>query len=334
MLAKKLELYMAKPGDLTIKEYQPVQEIGDNEVKLEVIYGGICGSDLSVYKGKLPYAQFPCRPGHEILGTVIAAGKNAPYKVGTKVASFPNTYCGECEFCRQGKTNICKNKKSFGVTINGLFAQEIVIDAEFVVPVPAGLPDERAVLAEPFAVIVHALKKVSVSPGMSAAVVGCGTEGSLAAALLLHRGADLTVMDVNPVKMQIAQSLGKNVKTLHPNDVKDEMFDVVVEAAGTKASVEQAFQLVKPGGTMIGVGITSENISYPAIRITRSEITIHGSIIYVKKDFEDAFALLSKPDFKVDPVISKIVPLAAYHQAFSDALSGNFVKVVLDFKQT
>jgi L-iditol 2-dehydrogenase len=327
------ELYLEKPGDLKLRESGPVPVPKDNEVKVKVVYGGICGSDLRVFRGTIPYATYPCRPGHEILGTVVEAGKESRYKVGTKVASFPNTYCGECEFCLQGKTNICKNKKSFGVSIDGLFAQEIVIDSEFVVPIPTDLAEERAILVEPFAVNVHALKRANIAKGKSVAVIGCGTEGLLAIALLNHMGADLTVLDINPIKMEKAKSFNKNIKAVHPADVKDQVFDVVVEAAGVKASIEQAFQLVKPGGAMISLGIIVDEISYPALRITRGEITIYGTIIYTKKDFVDALALLQDPAFNVAPVLSKIVPFTQYQEAFADALTGNFAKIVLDFKQ-
>jgi len=305
----------------------------DNEVKVRVIYGGICGSDLRVFRGSIPYASYPCRPGHEILGTVVEAGKKSPHKVGTKVVSFPNTYCGKCEFCLQGKTNICEDKRSFGVTVDGLFGQEIVIDSEFVVPIPLDLAEERAILVEPFAVNVHALKRARITQGTSVAVIGCGTEGLLAIALLNHMGADVTVLDVVPLKMEKAKSFNKNIRALHPADVKEQVFDVVVEAAGVKKSVEQAFQLVKPGGAMISLGITGDEISYPALRITRGEITIYGTIIYTKKDFADAITLLQDPKFNVAPVLSKIVPFMKYQEAFADALTGNFAKIVLDFKQ-
>jgi L-iditol 2-dehydrogenase len=327
------ELYLEKPGDLRMRESGPVPVPKDDEVKIKVIYGGICGSDLRVLRGTIPYATYPCRPGHEIMGTVVEAGEKSPYKVGTKVVSFPNTYCGQCEFCLQGRTNICKNKKSFGVTCDGLFAQEIVMDSEFVVPIPSDLADERAILVEPFAVNVHALQRTDIPKGKSVAVIGCGTEGLLATALLNHMGADLTVLDINPIKMEKAQSFNGNIKAMHPADVKGQLYDVVVEAAGVKASIEQAFQLVKPGGAMISLGITGEEISYPALRITRSEITVYGTIIYTKKDFADAFALLQDPTFDVGPILSRIDPLTQYQEAFADALTGNFAKIVLDFRQ-
>lgn len=327
------ELYLEKPGDLKMRDSAPAPAPKANEVKVKVIYGGICGSDLRVFRGSIPYANYPCRPGHEILGTVIEAGAESPYKVGTKVASFPNTYCGKCEFCLQGRTNICKDKKSFGVTIDGLFAEEVLIDSEFVVPIPPDLAEERAILVEPFAVNVHALKRANITRETSVAVIGCGTEGLLAIALLNHIGAEITVLDVVPLKMEKAKGFNKNIEALHPADVKDRMFDVVVEAAGVKASVEQAFQLVKPGGAMISLGLTGDEIRYPALRITRSEITIYGTIIYTKEDFGTAIALLKDPAFNVAPVLSRIDPFIHYQKAFADALTGNYAKIVLDFKQ-
>jgi L-iditol 2-dehydrogenase len=326
------ELYLDKPTDLKMRE-ATLPSLKDNEVRIKVRYGGICGSDLKVYKGLLPYAHYPCRPGHEILGTVIEAGKDSKVKVGTKIVSFPNTYCGKCEYCLQGKTNVCKEKRSFGVTVDGFFAQEIVLDSEYAVPIPNDIPEERAILIEPFAVNVHALKKAKIGKGTKVAVVGCGTEGLLCTALLTYFGADITVLDTVPAKMEKAKSFGGNIKSLSPADVTDQLFDVVVEAAGFKESIEMAMKIVKPGGALIAFGICGTAVEYPALRITRSEITIFGSIIYTKKDFMDAIDFLKDPAFNVAPVLSKIVPYTTYQQAFSDALTGNFAKIVLDFKE-
>lgn len=326
------ELYLEKPGKLNMRDAVPAQSLKANETRVRLIYGGICGSDLKVFRGTIPYAEYPCRPGHEILGTVIEAGEKSPFKLGTRVISFPNTYCGKCEFCLQGKTNICSGKQSFGVTINGLFANEIVIDSEFLVPVPSELANERVILTEPFAVNVHALKRANISKGTSVAVVGCGTEGLLSIALLDYIGADITVLDINPDKMEKARDFNKNIKILHPGEACDQVFDVVVEAAGAKAALEQAFLLVKPGGALITLGIINDEVSFPSLHVTRSEITIYGSIIYTKKDFEEALGLLIDPEFNVSPVLSKIVPLRDYEKAFGDALTGNFTKIVLDFR--
>ncbi len=118
------ELYLERPGHLTLRESAPVAFLEDNQVRVKISYGGICGSDIRVLQGTLPYAQYPCRPGHEILGNVVEAGRTAPFKTGDRVISYPNTYCGTCEFCLQDRTNICALPR-IRACICGCFKREL-----------------------------------------------------------------------------------------------------------------------------------------------------------------------------------------------------------------
>ncbi|WP_333593396.1 zinc-dependent alcohol dehydrogenase [Anaerospora hongkongensis] len=315
---------------IKIREAAQRHALAANDVRIKVSYGGICGSDVRVYKGTISYAQYPLRPGHEVIGTVVEAGENVQLKVGTKAVVYPNTYCGECEFCAGGKTNICIHKKPLGVAVDGVFAQEVVLDAKYIMPVPEELPDERAILIEPFAVTVHALKKANITKGTTVAVIGCGTEGLLSIALALYQGADVTVVDINPVKLALASKLG-NVQTRLPAEVKDEVFDVVIEAAGVKDAIQQAMAVVKPGGVMVPLGITMDTVHLSPIHIVRNEISILGSIIYTVEDFADAIAHLQDPALFVEPIISKIWACDRYQEAFDDALSGDYAKIIVKF---
>ncbi|WCK53250.1 alcohol dehydrogenase catalytic domain-containing protein [Aneurinibacillus sp. Ricciae_BoGa-3] len=326
-----LELYLTKPGDLQLREGGSVPSPSNEEVKIKVTYGGICGSDLGVFKGSLKHASYPLRPGHELVGTIIEAGQDVKYKVGMRVVIFPNSFCGECEFCLKGKTNICRHKKSIGVNTNGGFSEELVISAKYVLPIPDDMADERAVLIEPFAVVVHALNKVNLAPGMTVAIIGCGNEGMLAAALANHLGARVTAIDINPVKLQRVTTLG-DIKAVHPAEITDDTFDVVIEAAGAKNAVEQAVELVRPGGDIVLIGL-AQQADLPIVQIVRNEITLHGSIIYTfPHDFQQSIEYLKKKEFNVSPVISKIVPFREYKMAYETAISGDYGKVVLNFK--
>ena len=325
------ELYLEQPGKLLIREQAPLPTPGPGQVAVKVLYGGICGSDLSAFKGRIAYAKYPSRAGHEALGVVKAVGEGAPFTVGQKVVTFPNTFCGECEFCRAGKTNVCKNKQSFGLNAPGMFAGELLVDHRFLVRVPDALADKRAVLTEPFAVIVHAFKKAGIGPGMSVAIVGCGTVGLLSAVLATHLGADVTIL-YNRHKHETITAQIDGLRVVQANEIGDEQFDVVVEAAGVKRSVEQAMQLVKPGGAMLALGITGEQIDFPVIRIVRSEITLYGSIIYTKDDFAEALRYLSEPSLPIDSIVSQVRPLSDYQAAYEAAMSGEFAKIVLDFQ--
>jgi L-iditol 2-dehydrogenase len=330
-VGKLLELYVKSPMNIEIRNVESSPTPTGDEVKVKLSYGGICGSDVSVFKGKLAHAVYPLRPGHELTGTIIEAGEHAKYSVGTRVVIMPNTFCGQCDLCKKGYTHICRHKKSLGVNINGGFSEECVISSKFVLPVPDQLPDEKAVLIEPLAVVVNALKKVQITKDTAVAVMGSGNEGMFAAALAYHLGARVTAIDINPKKHEIVKKIG-DIRTVQPHELTGETFDIVIEAAGVQAAVEQCIQLVSPGGAIILIGMTPE-ANIPVVQIVRNEITIYGSIIYrFPDDFLKAMEYLMEPEFNVEPIVSAIVPFTEYRHAYDCALSGNFGKILLDFK--
>lgn len=330
---KTRSLYLTGPGNLALTENKDARAPKKEEVTIRLIYGGICGSDIGVYKGKIAHASYPLVPGHELLGTVVKAGEKAAVPVGARVVVQPNSYCGKCEQCEKGKTNLCFYKKSLGVNTDGGFAEEFTISSKYVLPVPDDLPDERAVLIEPFAVVVHAFKRVNITKETTVAVIGCGTEGQLAIALASHLGAAITAIDINEEKLKSVSAYG-NIQTFTPAAVPENMaFDVVVEAAGVRQSVEQAVDIVKPGGEIVLIGLTPE-ATLPILKIVRNEISIHGSIIYnFPMDFSESVKYLRMPEFVIDPVIADIVPMTEFERAYEAAVSGQCAKIILNFKE-
>jgi L-iditol 2-dehydrogenase len=328
-----IELYVKKPNELELRHNNSVPAPKGDEVKIQLVYGGICGSDLSVYKGKLPYAKYPVRAGHELVGVIVEKGEQALFKIGTRCVVLPNTFCGVCDQCQKGLTNICRNKKSLGVNIDGGFAQEFNISSKYVLAVPDDLPNKKAVLVEPLAVIVHAFKKVNVEKNMKVAVVGCGNEGMLAAALAHYLGAKVTAIDINQHKLDLVREIG-DISVFLPHEIESlETFDVVFEAAGTKVSVESAVKLAKPGGAVVLIGLAQE-ANFPIVHIVRSEITIYGSIIYqFPDDYLQAIEYLRDPEFSVEQIVSKIFSITDYKEAYETAASGNAGKVILSFKE-
>jgi L-iditol 2-dehydrogenase len=325
-----LEIFLNKPNDIEIRNAETLPPLKDNEVKVKLIYGGICGSDLRVFQGTIPYAAYPLRPGHELLGHIIEVGNNVGYELGTRVVIQPNSFCGQCKLCLSGRTNICREKKSLGVNINGGFSEEFIIPSKYVLPIPNDLSDEKAILIEPFAVIVHAFKKVQISEGTNVAIIGCGNEGMLAAVLARYLGAQVTAMDINPVKIDLVRSLG-GIRVLHPDEVHNETFDIVIEAAGTSKAIEFGMKLVNPGGVLVMIGITQE-ANLPVAHVVRNEITLYGTIIYnIPDDFVQAIEYLRNTDFDTAPIVSKILPFTEYKQAYELALSGNYGKIILSF---
>lgn len=324
-------LYIEKPGEISWKEIDSISDVNHDEVKIKVIYGGICGSDVSIFKGKLPHAIYPVVPGHEILGEIIEKGSNVDIGVGERVVVQPNSYCGKCEYCRNDKTNICPEKKSMGINIRGGFATEVIVPAKYAIRVPSSLSNERAILIEPLAVIVHAIKKVEINQDTSVAIVGCGTEGMLAVALASYLGGNITAIDVNPEKLKKIKEYYPDVTIMFPSEVSENQFDVTIEVAGVKESFEQCIDIVKPGGSIVAVGFP-EIAEIPVVKMVRKEITIFGSIIYSQsKDFYDSINFLMNDKFYVEPIISEIIPVNRFKEAYEKASSGKFRKIVLEF---
>lgn len=324
-------LNITKPKKISLQEIVVNERLHEDEVKIKVIYGGICGSDVAVYQGLLPHAIYPLIPGHEILGEVVAVGKNTKLNIGTRVILQPNTYCSTCETCKLGKTNICPNKKSFGININGGFAEEIIVPSKYLIPVPEGLTNERAILVEPLAVVVHAFSKVQLMKANKVAIIGCGTEGMLAISLATYLGLAVTAIDIRHEKLSTIKAAYPNVQVLHPSELIENTYDIVFEAAGTKQSFEQSVQITKPGGHIVVIGFT-KLAEIRVIDVVRKEITIKGSIIYrAPQDFLTSFDYLLDERFHVMPIISQILPVSQYEQAYEMATSGKYRKIILQF---
>ncbi|BAC15194.1 sorbitol dehydrogenase (L-iditol 2-dehydrogenase) [Oceanobacillus iheyensis HTE831] len=323
-------LYLSSPGVIEFRELASRSKLSDDEVRIRLIYGGICGSDISVFKGKLPHANYPVVPGHELIGTVIETGKSAADFAGKRVAIMPNSFCGKCEYCKVGKTNICTEKQSLGINRDGGFAEEFVISAKYVLSLPDQLTNEKAVLIEPLAVIVHAMKKVVITEETKVAIIGCGNEGMLAIAVAEYLGAQVTAIDVKQNKLNKVSHSYHNVSTCQSADA-EELFDVVIEAAGTSESFEQGIQLLKPGGAFVAIGMPP-HANLPVVEIVRKEVTIYGSIIYnFPEDFNTSIEFLLQEDFQVEPVISKILSVNEYEKAYTYAVSGDYGKIILKF---
>ncbi len=133
-------------------------EIGEpeiGEVRLKVLYAGICGSDLSIVHGRNPFASYPLIPGHEFVGEVVES-KDASFRAGQLAAVMPVVGCGECESCRLGNVNRCRKVKLYGVHMNGGFAEYVLVKAKNLIPFEEPIQPNQAVFSEPLAVGVHA----------------------------------------------------------------------------------------------------------------------------------------------------------------------------------
>jgi L-iditol 2-dehydrogenase len=287
-----------------------VPEPGPNELRIRVQLAGICGSDSSMYQGKL-VAPFPVIPGHEAVGTVETLGTGAArFRIGQRVTIHPNYFCGECPMCKRGLTNICRNKIRLGVDINGVFADYAVVPEQAARAVPDSLPNEVAVFAEPLAVAAHAVKLADLQKHQRVLVFGAGVIGQLTLQMALLHCEDITTCDLVQSRLALAKRMGARHAISEQQDLDgcESSFDVVFETSGAPPALEIAIRLAAPGGKIVLLGLPGQSHPVPTVQIVRKELNILGSMIYTN-EIEDCLNILNQGRVQTEPLVSGIISL-------------------------
>ena len=310
-----------KPGKLVIKQV-PVPTIDDHEVLIKVKYTGICGTDWSIFTGKYSADKLPLIPGHEFSGTVAQVGRRARgLKEGDRVTADINMSCGTCFYCRKGQKLMCRDFHQLGIHVDGTYAQYVKAPFEQVHKLPDNLDFLAGAFIEPVSCVIHSSKAARVTHGSSVAVIGCGL-GVLHGALARYRGAaPVIVIGDNAKRLAVAKEMGADF-VLNVHEIKDPVAEVkkltegrgadfVVEAVGTPQTYEQAFEMVRPGGTIAAFGICAgeDTIKVRPFDLVLGEKTVVGSCAGVGTDWTDAMALLAYGHIKPQSLFSMIVPL-------------------------
>lgn len=246
---------------------------------VKVKAAGICSSDIPRIYKKGTY-HFPTIPGHEFSGIVEkVANQENIHMVGKKVGVFPLIPCRKCEFCQQGKYEMCSNYDYLGSRRDGAFAEYVAVPVWNLVIIDENVSFVDAAMMEPLAVSLHAINQMGISHSDDIAIVGTGMIAFAAAQWAVARGAQsVTVIGRSDSKRKIAESIG-NINYLTYDECKD-VFSAVLEAVGSNESVDRAIKLVKPGGTVVLMGnpqgdvILSQDTYW---RILRKQLFIKGT---------------------------------------------------------
>lgn len=329
-------------GDLRLADVPEPAAPDVGQAVIEVAFCGICGTDLHEYADgpvlirpeghPLTGCKPPMTMGHEMSGTVVALNGTAPgIEVGTRVAVDPCLRCDQCYWCLRGDYHICAKGGSVGLAAPGGFAELVAVPVYCLVPVPDGVPDEHAAVAEPLAVGLHAVRRAGVQAGDNVLVMGAGPIG--VAAILAARlagAAGLYVSEPIPARARHAATLGVT-EVFDPTavDVRREVFrrtsrvgpDVVVEATGKAAAAELAINTVRRGGAATLAGVSGERLDLPLGSVVLYERTVVGSLGY-NYDIQRVLGLLATGRLDATAMTTDIRPLTAGPDVF-DALLGN-----------
>ncbi len=319
-------------GKISIRSV-PVPVPGAGMVRLRVRRAGICGSDLHYFEHGCCGAFVPTRPfvlGHEFAAEVAALGDGVDgLTVGDRVTANPARACGVCDHCKGGRGNLCRRTIMLGSAsttppTDGAFAEFVVVRADQCHPLPSGLDDGAGAMLEPLAVALHAVKRAGRVSGRRVLVTGGGPIGVLVALTAKAFGVvPVALSDVVEGRRATARTLGVEA-TLDPmsprlldevRELAGEGFDVVFEASGAKAALRQAFDLVRPGGTIVQIGtLGTEDIPLPANQLMVREINLVGSMRYGNV-FGEAIRLVESGRINVRGLISDVRPLADVAEA-------------------
>lgn len=308
------------PGDLRVEEV-PVRKLKDNEVKIQVKYCGICGTDIHIFHGDGGCCDVtpPLVPGHEFSGVVaeVGAGVKA-VKVGDRVTGDPNDMCGECYFCKNGMQHFCKNNIGIGTTVDGGFAEYVIMREKQAYKVSDELSFIEAEMAEPISCCLHGIDLCNIKAGDTVLVMGGGPIGMIMMQLAKNAGASKVIMS-EPVeeKREQALKLGatKTIDPLH-EDVEDvlaeycENVNVVIECVGNVHTQADAVRFAGRGATIMYFGLAAPEESFP-IRpddIFKKELHITSSYIN-PYSFERAIQILESGTVELESLITNVVPL-------------------------
>ena len=322
----------------------PAPEAREGEALIEIIYAGVCGSDITMYRDAHPTAKLPVVLGHEIFGVVreINGAAATGIHVGDRVAAEPLLFCGTCEACRQGFGNVCGKLKIIGIHLDGAYAQYVKAGSDKLVKIETGIPDKFAALAEPFAVAYHVCMRAGLRGGEDALVVGAGPIGSVVAVMARAFGANVTVSEPNGVRRATAEKMGfasfnpagGDEAELLANKTGGNGFDVVFEASGSKAGILSTTKLCKIHGTIVPLALAGTPVDFILGQVSFKEQSVVGTRVYPFLHYKRGVAMLEKlyaDGAPLEPLVSDVLPLGDAQKAIDMMISGtNACKILLD----
>ena len=303
-------------GDLRIDEL-PERALEPGEVLVRPTHGGICGSDLHYWRHGAVGAfvlREPLVLGHEVVGR-MAHDPSGAVPAGTPVAIHPATPCGNCPECAAGVPNVCRNARYFGSAASfphtqGGFSESMIVRADQIRVLPDTLPLDRAVLAEPLAVGLHALRRAGSVAGAKVLVSGSGPIGVLAAGAAKATGAaEVWTTDLLEQPLRVARTVGADrTVRIGVDELPDQYFDVVVEASGAPPAVGAALAACRRRGVLVQLGMFPPGPRPMELSaLVAKEIDVRGAFRF-DTEFDDAITLLARTDV-LENVITHTVGL-------------------------
>ncbi len=341
-------LVIHAPNDLRVEDV-PTPAVEAGQVRVRVRAGGICGSDLHYFQhggfGTIRIQQ-PMVLGHEAAGAVEELGAGVTgLAVGTRIAINPSQPCSACRFCLMGLQNHCLDMRYYGSAmrmphVQGAFRREIVIHHSQAFPLADGVSDAEGAMAEPLAVALHAVNRAGPLLGRTVLVTGCGPIGAMVVIAARRAGATrIVVTDVVANTLRKALQIGADeaINVAEQPEAlakyaKDKgQFDVLFESSGNAAALRAAFDVVRPRGVIVQLGLSGAELTLPFNVVVAKEFDLRGTFRF-HEEFGVAVQLINQRLVDLKPLVSATLSFRDAGRAFALAADRTqSMKVVLNF---
>ncbi|MBS9477589.1 NAD(P)-dependent alcohol dehydrogenase [Ancylobacter radicis] len=329
-------LVLEKKGELALREIDLPLEVGPDDVKIAIHTVGVCGSDVHYYThgaiGSFVVRE-PMVLGHEAAGTITAVGANVKnLKVGDRVCMEPGVPNMNSRATKLGIYNVDPDVRFWATPpIHGVLTPEVVHPAAFTYKLPDNVSFAEGAMVEPFAVGLQAATRARITPGDVAAVIGCGPIGIMTALAALAGGCSrVYISDLSAPKLAIAgQYAGVHPVNITERALKDVIAeetegwgaDVVFEASGSPRAYDGLFDVVRPGGTLVLIGMPVETVKFDVAAAIIKEARLETVFRYAN-NFDRAVNLIASGKVDLKPLISETFDFAASIEAFDRAAKG------------
>jgi L-iditol 2-dehydrogenase len=301
-------------------------------VAVEVVGAGICGTDLHIVDGEYETVT-PVTIGHEVSGVVAEVGDGVDDSWrGARVAS--ETYystCGQCDYCRAGRPNLCPERRSIGTHVDGAFAPRLVVPESNLHRLPDWLDGHAAALCEPLACVCHSVLEPvpAVRAGEDVLDVGPGPVGLLAAQVARAAGGSVHVRGTprDARRLAVARELGLETSTTDDEAVEA---DVVIECSGSEAGIAGGLAAARRGARYVQIGLAGKPVTVPFDLVPSRELTITSGFASTPSSWQKALELVADRRVELDPLLTEVVPLAEWERAFAATRAAEGIKFVLD----
>jgi L-iditol 2-dehydrogenase len=325
-----MRVTLVEPGRLVVDRTERPSP-GPGEVLLKVRRVGVCGSDLTIYRGKHPYAKKPLVMGHEFSGVIESLGPGVSGPVpGTRVTVIPHLVCGRCGPCRSETFNFCEELRCMGAEADGAHVQFIAVPARMALPIPDRMTLDDAAMMEPACVGYHAAKRGEIRSGDQVLVVGAGPIGIFAQQSCKALGAQsVFVADKDPFRLALAQRLGADgvidvsketiaqglTRLAGGRDAIGLSLDCVGE---TGVVLDQILAIARRGSRVVVAGVLQKAYSLPHLPdFVQHELRLSGTTMYVPQDFREMIDLVSAGRISTAGMVTHVFDLADIEQVFA-----------------